>query len=133
MSDTNWTDNSGYTHVELYPDGAYKSFVPVTDTEWVVLDEQVKLKADCTVKFFPTGSLEHCVLGVGATLSAFGVRVFIAEGTKLQFHESGAIRSMTLAAQPRWFPWAKKTWTYRGHSYAPGTALEFSTDGSVVK
>jgi hypothetical protein len=33
MDSDNWSDFSGYTHLELYPNSKYKSFVPQVDME----------------------------------------------------------------------------------------------------
>jgi len=128
---SNWTDNSGYTHVELYPDGNYKSFVPEIDTEWVLDGVYVKLKATCVVKFFPNGNIERCVLGSETVLKVSEVRVLLSEGTNLEFHANGNVRSLTLAVQSR-IPWRSKKWRYRGIVYDPRTKMEFADDGSVV-
>ena len=129
---TNWVDNSGYSHVELYPDGSYKSFVPEIDTEWMVGDHPVKLKGGCAVKFFPDGSLRTCVLGSGATVTVTGVAAYVSADRPLDLHENGSVRRMTLAAKPSWNPWATKGWKYQGVVYEPRTTLEFSERGEVV-
>ncbi len=129
--DGDWADNSGYSHIELYPDGTYKSFVPEIDTEWAIGGRYVKLKADCVVRFFPSGNLELCLLCADTAMDAFGVAVLIAGGAPLQFHPNGSPRNLTLAAQSRW-PFQNKKWTYRGTAYEPNTRLEFSEDGAIV-
>lgn len=129
---TNWTDNSGYSSIELYPDQSYKSFVPNAETEWMVLDNYVLLKADVVVHLFQGGTLRLGVLGSDLMLKVFGVSALAAANTKIEFHSSGQIRAITLAAQEHWLPWQKK-WSYKGKSYSPGTRLEFSEDGAVEK
>jgi hypothetical protein len=125
-----WHDNSGYTHVELYPDGGYKSVVPEIETEWMLQGRAVQLRAGHTVKFFPSGVLEQGVLASQTTVSVFGVPAAAAEGTRIDFHPSGEVRSLTLASQARWFR-RDKTWTYRGSRYAPGSTVVLSADGAV--
>lgn len=129
----NWVDNSGYAHVELYPDGSYKSFVPEIDTEWMIERHQVKLKAGEAVKFFPDGNMETCVLCAEATLAAFGVMAHVSADAPLDFHANGNVRRLTLAAQSSWVPWASKKWKYKGVLYDPRATLEFSEDGEVLK
>jgi hypothetical protein len=131
---TNWVDNSGYTHVELYPDGSYKSFVPEIDTEWMIAKSQVKLRAGDAVKFFPDGTMKSCVLCEEATLDAYGVMAHVKANAPLDFHVSGKVRTLTLAAHSSWNPWAKKKkWSYKGTLYDPPVTLEFSEDGEVVR
>ncbi len=126
------TDNSGYSQVELHPDGSYKSFVAEVDTEWVIGARPITLRSASTVRFYANGNLRSCVLLSDARLEAFGEPVMVAGGTSLLFHESGAIGTLTLAPQPRRLPWASKKWSYRGSTYAPRTTLEFAEDGAVV-
>jgi hypothetical protein len=125
-------DNSGYTCIELYPDGGYKSLVPEIDTEWVLQGQPVQLRAGCTVKFFPSGAVEQGVLASQTTLTIFTVPAAAAEGTRVDFHQTGEVRSVTLASQARWFR-RDKSWKYRGAKYAPGTRLVFSEDGAVER
>lgn len=125
-------DNSGYTHVELYSDGSYRSFVPEIDTEWMIDGRALKLKAGCAVMFFPSGNLQRCVLSESAKVVAFGVSVVIAAGMEVEFHPSGALRAFTVGAQPRLLFGTKK-WKYRGVVYEAGTRLEMSADGSIVR
>jgi hypothetical protein len=125
-------DNSGFTSVELYPDGGYKSFVPEIDTEWMLDGQVVTLRASSTVRLYPDGGLERCVLASKATLNVFGVSAAVAEGSTLDLHPSGNVRSLTLASQARWLR-RGKTWTYRGATYDPGTTLVLSEEGAVVR
>jgi hypothetical protein len=128
----NWVDNSGYTHVELYPDGTYKSFVPEIDTEWMVGSHPVKLKAGSAVKFFPDGGMRTCVLCSNTIIAVCGIVAHVSGDRPLDFHENGNVRRMTIAAKPSWNPWASKSWTYHGVVYEPNTTLEFSEAGEVV-
>ena len=129
----NWVDNSGYTHVELYPDGSYKSFVPEIDTEWMIAKSEVKLKAGNAVTFFPSGNLKACVLCSDTALTAFGVTARVRANTPLDFHENGNVRRLTLASQASWVPWSNEKWKYKGVLYAPLATLEFSEDGEVLR
>lgn len=129
---SNWTDNSGYTHLELYPDGTYKSFVPEIDTEWVIGGRTIVLKATLPVKFHPNGQLERCVLAAKATLDVHGVVATVGANDALEFHSDGGVRSFTLGPQSSWIPWLHKEWSFGGTTYAEGTRLEFSADGKVV-
>jgi hypothetical protein len=124
------TDYSGYSQVELYPDGTYKSFVPEIETEWLILNQRLQLKAACPVTFFPNGNLESCVLASGCKLSACGVPILIAEG-KTEFYEDGNIRSFTVAGSPSLLPWIRKRWEYRGTSFEKGTRLTISPEGAI--
>jgi hypothetical protein len=129
---SDWHDNSGFTSVELYPDGGYKSFVPEIDTEWMLKGQVVKLRASSTVTLYPSGGLERCVLASKTTLNVFGVTVAVAEGATLELHPNGEVRSLTLASQARWLRLEKK-WKYRGATYDPGTTLVLSEEGAVVR
>ncbi|MBP7146918.1 MAG: hypothetical protein KBD01_05180 [Acidobacteria bacterium] len=127
-----WRDNSGYTHLELYPDGTYKSFVPEVDTEWLIEGARVVLKASFAVTLHTNGGLRRCVLAAPAALSVLGVPVVVAADEPLELHENGALHAFTLGSRSEWKPWRNRPWTYRGASYAPGTRLELSADGAVV-
>ena len=129
---SDWADNSGYSHIELYPNGNYKSFVPEIDTEWAINDHHVKLKADVEVSFYPDGTLKKCVLCTDATLTFWGASVPIAADRTLEFHADGNVRRLTVARESGWRFWRSRTWTYRGKTYDPDTDLEFSDDGAVV-
>jgi hypothetical protein len=129
---SHWHDNSGYTDVELYPDGSYKSVVPEIETEWMLQGRPVELRGGHTVKFFPSGALEQGVLASRTTVSVFGLPAAAAEGTRIHFHPNGEVRSLTLASQARWFR-RDKTWRYRGSTYAPGSTIVLSEDGAVER
>ena len=128
----NWTDNSGYSLIELYSDQSYKSFVPNSETEWMVQDNYVLLKSDVTVYLFQGGTLKLGILATDLLLNVFGVSVLVAADIKIEFHSNGKISSIVLAPQPSWIPW-RKNWKYQGKSYRPGTRLEFSEVGRNVK
>lgn len=128
----NWTDHSGYTQIELYPNGEYKSFVPINETEWLIGKTHVKLRSETVIKFYEDGYIEFCFLVRPATLLVFGVPVIIAEDKVIEFHNDGNFRAFTVGCQKRGFLWMTKTWVYRGKTYEPGTSLEFSISGEVV-
>ncbi len=131
MSSANWVDNSGYTHLELYPSGSYKSFVPTVDTEWKLGSVEIKLPADHEVHFYENGNFKSFTLCEDIEIGAFGQSVCVAALTVISFFENGKIQSLTLAAQRNGF-FSSKNWTYQGREYAPGTVIEFAADGKVV-
>jgi len=124
-------DNSGYSNIEYFPDGQYKSFVPEIDTEWIVLKTVVNLKAGKPVRFHENGNLRECHLNASTYLKFFGVRAKVSNNGPLTFHKNGNIRSLTLSVQPTWQPWSNGNWEYRGKVYRPQTTLEFFEDGSI--
>jgi len=128
----NWTDNSGYSHIQLYPNGEYKSFVPVTETDWLVGNIPVTLQADCEVSFYESGHIQGCQLSKSAKLIAFGISVIVSPTKRIEFHENGNVRTLKLGYQPSWIPWVKKSWLYRGKLYSPGSALQFDPEGNVI-
>jgi hypothetical protein len=127
-----WRDNSGYSDVERFSDGTYKSFVPEIDTEWMLSRRTLILAAGHRVRFFANGQLESCVLAARATIDVFGAPVVLAADTALTFHASGGVRSFTLGSQASWLPWASRVWKYRGSAYDEGTKLLLSEDGAVA-
>jgi hypothetical protein len=127
-----WRDNSGYTDVERYSDGTYKSFVPEIDTEWMLSKRTLILAAGHRVQFFANGQLERCVLAARATIDVFGAPVALAADTVLTFHPSGEVRSFTLGSQSSWLPWVSRGWRYRGAVYDEGSKLHLSEDGLVA-
>jgi len=132
LPDSEWRDNSGYTDVECYSDGTYKSFVPEIATEWMLSGRTLVLAAGHRVTFFANGQLERCVLASQATVDVFGAPAALAADTTLAFHASGEVRSFTLGSQTSWLPWASRNWKYRGAAYDAGMALDLSEDGTVV-
>jgi hypothetical protein len=125
-------DPSGYTAVERYSDGNYRSFITESDTEWLVQAQPTRISGSAVIKLYADGTIEQCVLASAVTLEIFGERAVLAEGTTLAFHSSGAVRTMTLGSQARWFR-RDRRWKYRGLAYAPGTTLELSPDGAVLR
>ena len=129
---SDWSDNSGYTDVEHYSDGTYKSFVPEIDTEWMISGRTLVLAAGHRVKFFANGQLESCVLAAKARIDVFGAPVVLAADTALAFHASGEVRSFTLGSQSSWIPWVSRMWNYMGSAYDEGQTLHLSEDGTVA-
>ncbi len=129
---TNWTDNSGYTQLELYTNGQYKSFVPAIDTEWLVMDRNVLLLADKIIKFYESGGIQLCYLANPALLRVFDTPVRVLEEKPLEFYENGIFRKLTLAHQKRGFLGMEKNWLYKGKLLKPETTIEFSTTGAII-
>ena len=132
MDSDNWSDFSGYTHVEQYPNGNYKSFVPVTDTEFQVGGTIVKLKAGNTAEFWENGNLASCTVAEDTSLEAYGVEVQIPAESKLQLFSDGQLHGITIGRQKGVLN-LRKSWNYRGQKYMPDSTLEFSENGDVVQ
>ncbi len=132
MESDNWSDFSGYTHLELYPNGRYKSFVPQVDTEFQVGTTVVKLKAGKPAEFWENGHLTRCTVAEDVSLDAYGVEVRILAKSKLEFFSDGQLRRITIGRQKGVLN-LRKIWTYRGREYRPNSTLEFAENGDVVR
>ncbi len=132
MDSDNWSDFSGYTHIELYPSSKYKSFVPQVDTEFQVGTAIVKLKADNPAEFWENGNLTRCTVAEDVSLDAHGVEVRIMANSKLELFSDGQLRMATIGRQKGILN-LRKIWTYRGQEYRPNSTLEFSENGDVVR
>jgi hypothetical protein len=127
-----WSDNSGYSELELYPNGGYKSFIPVIDTEWMIQNKVVKLLAGMIVKFYDSGTVQSCFLAEPATFTVFEVPVKVQSEKILEFHESGILRTFTVAQQNTGFLGLTKTWKYQGQVFDPGITLASSEQGKIT-
>ncbi len=132
MESDNWSDFSGYSHLEMYPNNNYKSFVPHMDTEFQVGGTIVKLKAGNTADFWENGNLTSGTVAEDTSLDAYGVEVRIAARSKLELFSSGELRKITLGRQKGLLN-LRKIWTYRGRKYTPDSTLEFSENGDVLR
>ena len=132
MDSDNWSDFSGYSHLELYPNSNYKSFVPSLDTEYQVGTTIVKLKAGDPADFWENGNLTSCTVAEDTSLDAYGVQVRIAAKSKLEFFSTGQLRRITIGRQKGILN-LRKTWTYRGRKYEPHSTLEFFENGDVAQ
>ena len=132
MNSDNWSDFSGYTHIELYPNSKYKSFVPQVDTEFQVGTVIVKLKADNPAEFWENGNLTRCTVAEDVSLDAHGVEVRIMANSKLELFSDGQLRVVTIGRQKGILN-VRKIWRYRGREYRPNSTLEFSENGDVLR
>jgi hypothetical protein len=130
MDPDNWSDFSGYDHLELYPNNNYKSFVPHMDTEFQVGGTIVKLKAGKKAEFWENGNLTCGTVAEDTSLEAFGVEVRILANSKLELFSEGGVHKITLGRQKGILN-LRKIWNYRGKKYAPRSTLEFSESGEV--
>ncbi len=131
MDSDNWSDFSGYTNLELYPNNKYKSFVPQVDTEFQVGTSVVKLKAGNPAEFWENGNLTRCTVAEDVSLDAYGVEVRILAKSKLELFSDGQLRMITTGRQ-RGILNLRRIWRYRGGEYRPHSTLEFSENGDVV-
>ncbi len=132
MDSDNWSDFSGYTHLELYPNSNYKSFVPQVDTEFQVGTTIVKLKADNPAEFWENGNLTRCTVAEVVSLDAYGVEVRILADSQSEWFSDGQLRMITIGRQKGIWN-LRKIWKYRGREYRPNSTLEFSENGDIVK
>ena len=132
MDSDNWSDFSGYTNLELYPNSKYKSFVPQVDTEFQVGPTIVKLKAGSPAEFWENGNLTRCTVAEDVSLDAHGVEVRILAKSTLELFSDGKLRVITIGRQ-RGVWNLRKIWRYRGQEYRPNSTLEFSENGNVVR
>ena len=132
MDSDNWSDFSGYTHLELYPNSKYKSFVPQVDMEFQLGTIIVKLRAGDPAEFWENGNLTRCTIAEDVSLDAYGVEVRILARSKLELFSDGQLRTITIGRQKGLLN-LRKTWRYRGREYRPNSTLEFSENGDVVR
>lgn len=132
MDSDDWSDFSGFTHLELYPNGNYKSFLPEVDTEFQVGTTIVKLKAGNPAEFWENGNLSRCTVAEDVSLDAYGMEVRILATSKLELFSDGQLRRITIGRQKGILN-LRKNWRYRGREYRPYSTLEFSENGDVVK
>jgi hypothetical protein len=130
--DVDWRDNSGYSDVERYSDGSYKSFLPANDTEWMLDGRTLILAAGHRVRFFTNGQLQSCVVAAKASIDVFGTTAVLAADSALAFHASGVVRTFTLGSLSSWIPWVSRAWKYRGVAYNEGATLHLSEDGAIA-
>src|SRR4051812_9572183 len=119
----NWVDNSGYSHLELFPNGNYKSFIPTIDTMWRVGTEDVKLSAGHIVQFYDNGQFKSFTLAETVLIHVHGVAVQALAGTIVEFYENGNVKMVTLAEQKRGF-FRSSSWVYRGKTLQPGLVVK---------
>ncbi len=127
---SNWVDNSGYTHIELWPNGNHKSFIPTIETEWKIGGEIVKVRANRIVKFFENGQLQLCTLCDDVVVTAHKVKVLVKYNTEFEMYDDGSVKKMTIGKQPAGF-FRPKDWVYAGQTFHPGMTIEFAQDGKV--
>lgn len=132
-NDSSWNDNSGYSDIQLYPNGGYMSFIPATDTAWMVMGKPLNIRADYKVEFFQNDSIKTCVIAEMAMLCAFGVRVRVLDGTEIKFYENGQLQEFVLAPQKVGFLGLTNYWQYKGQRYNPGTRILLSNQGEIIK
>lgn len=124
-------DSSGYSQVETYPNGNFRSFIPLVETEWRLGADDVKLCADHKVQFYENGNIKSFTLFEDVKIQCHGVRVKAQGGTFMEFFEDGRIKQITVGAQDNGF-FRSKNWTYRDRIFEPGARIIFSPQGLVL-
>ena len=129
---SNWSDNSGYTEMTLYPSGAQKSFICLTNEEYSVFGQVVKMKSGEMVKLYENGDLQAFILCENIEATCYGVAVHILAKHPIELFENGNIKKMALAKQKNGFFSFSWSWNYRGNKYPYKMKLGFSEDGNVM-
>jgi len=133
MTIEKWSDNSGYTRVEFYPNGEYKGFVPTTETEWSIHGKIIVLKPETQVRFHENGVLREFTVLNQCELDAFGKTVVAATSSKVELHLNGRLRRITLGTIRGGLFNRPRKWKYEGQSLDAGTTIAFKLNGQITK